>query len=254
MSAVVALLCFSCSALVVNFHPNNIAGGASQLTPLVVITLDDGRMTDYTNAFRIAQKYNIPLTHYIYIKALGCPTYMTWDEVETLYRAGNDIECHSYNHHDLTTLPDDIIRAEYEAVNLAFVSHGLPEPRHTAYPYEWHDTRVRSITSDFRDTGRSATYLGNEILTPNSCDTRWFELQAFGLHNLSVANVKRLIDNAISEDKVVIFFSHIISDSPTPEGLSCIDFEEICQYIESVNIEAVTISELYSRWYSTKVK
>lgn len=72
----------------------------------VVITLDDGWVSGYTDAWPILKKYNFPFTMFIYTDYVrGGPKSggksMTWEQLEEMRDAGIDIECHTTTHSDL---------------------------------------------------------------------------------------------------------------------------------------------------------
>ncbi|MEQ8175072.1 MAG: polysaccharide deacetylase family protein [Syntrophomonadaceae bacterium] len=72
----------------------------------VVITLDDGYRDNYLYAFPILKKYGFTATFYIttdYVAEPGSEgTFMTWDEIKELDKAGMTIGCHTLNHCWLT--------------------------------------------------------------------------------------------------------------------------------------------------------
>lgn len=69
-----------------------------------------------------------------------------------------DFQDHTVDHSILTTLSNDSIVNQLLAMNYIFKAHGLPEPLHLAYPWGDHDGRVVSIVSQYRLSGRTASY------------------------------------------------------------------------------------------------
>ncbi len=67
-----------------------------------IITIDDGWVSGYTNAWPILKKYGYPFTMFIYINYVGTGgKSMSWDQLAELRDAGVDIECHTYSHSNL---------------------------------------------------------------------------------------------------------------------------------------------------------
>jgi len=67
-----------------------------------IITIDDGWVSAYNNAWPILKKFNYPFTLFIYINYIGAGgKSMSWDELAEMRDAGVDIECHTYSHSDL---------------------------------------------------------------------------------------------------------------------------------------------------------
>jgi peptidoglycan/xylan/chitin deacetylase (PgdA/CDA1 family) len=73
----------------------------------VIITLDDGWLTQYTVAWPILKKYGYPFTMFIYTEGLRPGGHfagggmMTWDQLGEMRDAGVDIQAHSATHQDM---------------------------------------------------------------------------------------------------------------------------------------------------------
>ena len=64
-----------------------------------IITIDDGWVSAYNNAWPILKKYNYPFTLFIYINYVGTGgKSMSWDQLAEMRDAGVDIESHTYSH------------------------------------------------------------------------------------------------------------------------------------------------------------
>ncbi len=70
----------------------------------MLITFDDGYADQYQYAFAILQRYGDVATFFVNVGTLGTPRHMSWDEVETMARAGMSIGCHGVTHADLSEL------------------------------------------------------------------------------------------------------------------------------------------------------
>jgi peptidoglycan/xylan/chitin deacetylase (PgdA/CDA1 family) len=70
----------------------------------VLLTFDDGYADQFRYAFPLLQRYGDVATFFINVGAIGKPRHMTWDEVETMARAGMSIGCHGVTHADLSKL------------------------------------------------------------------------------------------------------------------------------------------------------
>ena len=71
---------------------------------VVVITVDDGHASVFTEMLPIVTEYQIPVTLFIYPSAISNASYaMTWAQLERLRRTGLfDIESHTYWHPNFT--------------------------------------------------------------------------------------------------------------------------------------------------------
>jgi peptidoglycan/xylan/chitin deacetylase (PgdA/CDA1 family) len=69
----------------------------------VVITIDDGWRSTYTEVFPEMQKLGFPFTVFIYPRIIGQTSHaLTWKQVKQMADAGVDIESHSLTHPFLT--------------------------------------------------------------------------------------------------------------------------------------------------------
>jgi peptidoglycan/xylan/chitin deacetylase (PgdA/CDA1 family) len=66
----------------------------------VVIVVDDGHKTVYSDMYPLVKKYRIPVTLFIYPSAISNASYaMTWNQIKDLQKSGLfDIQSHTYWH------------------------------------------------------------------------------------------------------------------------------------------------------------
>lgn len=82
----------------------------------IVITADDGREPVYTYMLPLIQKYQFPVTLFVYPSAISHAKYaLTWDQLKTLQKTGLfDIQCHTYWHPNFNQERKRLSAAEYE--------------------------------------------------------------------------------------------------------------------------------------------
>jgi peptidoglycan/xylan/chitin deacetylase (PgdA/CDA1 family) len=69
----------------------------------IVVTIDDGWRSTYTEVFPEMRKRNFPFTVFVYPKIVGQTAYaLTWKQVREMSEAGVDIQSHSFSHPFLT--------------------------------------------------------------------------------------------------------------------------------------------------------
>ncbi|HUP46293.1 MAG TPA: polysaccharide deacetylase family protein [Thermoanaerobaculia bacterium] len=130
-----------------------VAGERESIPPnSVVITIDDGWASAYTQAFPELQKRNFPFTLFIYPRIIGKTSLsLTWDQVREMADAGVDIQSHSLSHPFLTRGRnpefDDLQYAGWLHRELAESKRIIEERTgkpvdFLAYPYGDYDTRV----------------------------------------------------------------------------------------------------------------
>lgn len=75
--------------------------GGRELEPhSVVITVDDGRRSQYTEMFPIIQRFHVPVTLFVYTDAISYePDALTWGEIEEMLKSGLvDVQSHTCSH------------------------------------------------------------------------------------------------------------------------------------------------------------
>ena len=101
----------------------------------VLITIDDGNLDNYTNAFPIMQKYGFTGVLYLVYNYVGTEKYMNTDQVLDMVSAGWEVGSHSMNHFDLKTLSPQQQRTEIvESRKLLEKLLGVPVQTF-AYPF-----------------------------------------------------------------------------------------------------------------------
>lgn len=82
----------------------------------VVITVDDGHRSVYTEMFPLIRKYRIPVTLFLYPSAISNASYaMTWEQLRSIKDSGlADFQSHSFWHPDFRKEMKRLKPAEYE--------------------------------------------------------------------------------------------------------------------------------------------
>ena len=93
----------------------------------VVITVDDGHRSVFTDMLPIVREAGVPVTLFIYPSAISNAKYaMTWEELDTLRKTGLfDIQSHTYWHPNFKTEKRRLSASAYQA----FVTMQLVKPK-----------------------------------------------------------------------------------------------------------------------------
>ena len=137
---------------------HSLNGGSRLPDRAVVITIDDGYRSVYTEAWPVLKQYGYPFTVFVYAKATENKhwNYMTWDQVKEMKAAGVDFQNHGFSHDHLAFKPSEMNMDEYKAwiradlaVSTRILSEELKErPRFFAVPYgEYNETVLDEIRS-----------------------------------------------------------------------------------------------------------
>ena len=81
---------------------------------VIAITMDDGWLGNYTEAFPVLQKYHIPATIFIVYDLVGKQGYFTWEQAKEMYESGLvKIHCHGKSHIDYSVVSKAKLIADY---------------------------------------------------------------------------------------------------------------------------------------------
>ena len=106
---------------------------------LIVLTFDDGNISDYNYTSPLLKKYGFRATFFIASNSfLGSPgkndKRMTWQQIKDLDREGFEIGTHSTTHPRFVGLSQEQTIEELEGVERAFRDNGITRPVSFAFP------------------------------------------------------------------------------------------------------------------------
>jgi poly-beta-1,6-N-acetyl-D-glucosamine N-deacetylase len=111
----------------------------------VVITMDDGYLSEYTRAMPILKQHHYPFCIFVYTQAVGSKNYMNYDQLKQIRTCGGEVGCHTITHPCLLDLPEDKIEKEI-VVSKQILEKNLGRPvRFFAYPFGQYDAKIRAI-------------------------------------------------------------------------------------------------------------
>jgi len=90
--------------------------GPPPLEKSVVIVVDDGHKTVYTDMLPLVKRYRIPVTLFLYPSAISNASYaMTWDQLREIKKTGLfDLQGHTYWHPNFKQEQKKLHTADYE--------------------------------------------------------------------------------------------------------------------------------------------
>jgi peptidoglycan/xylan/chitin deacetylase (PgdA/CDA1 family) len=131
-----------------------------QKTHGVALTFDDGIATVFSAAMPILAERQAPAHVFVITRQVGRDNrwpgqpanampfrLMDWKQLETLQASGFRIEAHTASHPDLRTLSNGEIDAEMKEADGTIEDRLGRRPRYFAYPYGFHDSRVRAVAA-----------------------------------------------------------------------------------------------------------
>ena len=84
------------------------------LEDLVIITFDDGHISNYTHALPILQEYGFPAIFFVAVKNVGSSNWVNWRQLREMADNGMSIQSHTMTHPFLSDLSPQEIRWELQ--------------------------------------------------------------------------------------------------------------------------------------------
>jgi len=127
----------------------DLRGGPVVPARSVVITFDDGWVTQYRDAWPILQHFGFTATFFVFPNPIGRDArFMTWDQLHVLLRAGMTIGSHSRTHPRMTTLTPQSLRDEVGGSRRALESRMGTAVEFFSYPFGEHPPEVEAAVRD----------------------------------------------------------------------------------------------------------
>jgi len=127
----------------------------------VIISFDDDWQSQYVTAVPLLRKYGFTATFFVWVRAVGRPHHMSWDEIRELDAQGMEIGCHTLTHLRLPKLTsDEKLRSEIVAARDLIAAHLGHPVTSFAYPFGQYDERVVQAVRDAGFTSARSTWPG----------------------------------------------------------------------------------------------
>jgi len=109
----------------------------------VVITIDDGFISEYERAVPILRRYRYPFCIFVFTNGVGAKGYMTWDQLRQVEGWGGVVGNHTHTHPRLINLSRHALEREI-ALSQQILQRNLGrKARYLAYPFGQYDNEVR---------------------------------------------------------------------------------------------------------------
>ncbi|HOO37132.1 MAG TPA: polysaccharide deacetylase family protein [Deltaproteobacteria bacterium] len=132
----------------------------------VVITLDDGYLSEYTQAVPILKRHGYPFCIFVFTRSVGAHNFMNWDQLKQIRSFGGEVGSHTHTHpHLVDSSAEEIEREMMTSRQILKEKLGF-EPKWFAYPFGEYDNAIRAqgikagykllLTSDPGSVGENA--------------------------------------------------------------------------------------------------
>lgn len=211
----------------------------------ILIMLDDGWMTQYTQGRTIMERYGIKGSVAVISSAVGEHNYMSIRELSALYKSGWDMANHTDSHPWLNSLSQEKQKKEMVAGRKWLKRYFMTGAENDIiFPGGYFD---------------AATFKAMEqagFSSARSIENYWSIQPTTRMNSVSVASItphykiqdiQDIIESVAEQKSVLILMFHKFDETPDAWGMtySPKDFEAICKMIaENENLQTGTISQL----------
>jgi peptidoglycan/xylan/chitin deacetylase (PgdA/CDA1 family) len=209
---------------------------------VISIVFDDNYDNQFDYAWPSMEQRGLVGTFYIRTGTMESSGYMSYNELQILQAAGNEIASHSITHRDFTSLSDNDIRNECLVSKQTLENYGLLISNF-AYPSGHTNNNVDSIVDNYYRSGRTAYIPPYLINDPSS----QFRLPGFSSEDTpnELESLKNIVDQIYSSNEwaIVLFHNIIPNDYTSQYTTSLENFEEFLDYTMSKNVRILTVDQ-----------
>ena len=219
--------------------------------PCVIIGFDDTSESIYLKAYPLIKAKGMVATAYVISNQIGSASRMTAVQLQVLNAHMWDIANHTKDHASLTTLNES--QQEADIVDCKNVLDGLGLTRaslHVSYPGGNNDANtLLAMAAVNAKTGRTVGGSGYSMYEQGTYFLGFpFKLNASGpINTTTLAAMKTIIDNCVALNISCMLYFHDIVDSNADISTKWLtsQFSDLLDYIESLNLQTLTIDEYY---------
>ena len=128
----------------------------------VVVTFDDGRKDNYTNALPVLEKYRFPVMIFLAANLINNRDgFLTWDDVRIMRKDNVSFGAHTKNHVNLSSIKSDkILWDEIEGSKKMIEQNISAQVYYFSYPFGAFNENVKSVVKKAGFKGACTTNIG----------------------------------------------------------------------------------------------
>ncbi len=206
---------------------------------VVCVFFDDGWKSQMS-AIPVLETYGFRATFAIMTSYQSYPAYLNWSEIQSLSDYGQDIECHSYSHVDLTNLIESDLIQEIVESKAILREHGF-DSELFVYPFGlgWGNETVRDMVSE--------NYLAARCVIQGIYDIQKgdrYAITDFEISNTTTLNEFKSYVDGSRGNIISIIDYHRIGDGSVSTMVTLSQFEGQMAYLNSSGCTVMTLRDV----------
>ena len=213
--------------------------------PVASFSFDDFPMSAWETGGAILRRFDARATYYAAGGFCGRRVdgidYYDEETLREVHAAGHELGCHSFSHEPSPLIGSELLTDDLDR-NGIFLREALGQaagPLSFAYPYGQLDQRTKRLMA--------GSYPSCRGIHPgvNGAHTDLAQLKAIPLERRSwkAAKVERWIETAKAQKGWLVFFSHDVSDDPTPYGCTPAMLEHALAATKAAGFDVLPVSD-----------
>ncbi|MGD6853070.1 MAG: polysaccharide deacetylase family protein [Candidatus Bathyarchaeia archaeon] len=205
---------------------------------VVCLLFDDG-WKSHLEAASVLASYNFTATFPIITSYVGYPAYMSWEDISTLAKQGNDIVSHTQTHLNLSAVDEQTLQSELANSQQVLRSKGYATDV-LVYPYGEGATNwtVRNLVAQYYSVA-STTQSGKCSLS--SFDR--YNVASYGIYRNTTLTEFTSYLNGTQGDTITVLYYHKVSDENLDTAVTMEAFQSQMQYLKDNGFIIRTISQ-----------
>ena len=216
--------------------------------PVASFSFDDFPRSAWTTGGPILARHAAKATYYVAGRFCDLHEdgleYYRRDDLRALYAAGHEVGCHTFSHRHSPKVPSPELRADFDR-NQAFVRETLGDVVMTSFAYPYGDASPRTKALAGR---RFAVSRGiRSGVNGRTLDLGQLKAVPLEIRSWTADAVEREVETARQTGGWIVFFSHDVSDAPSPYGATPAMLEHALDEVKAAGIEILPVKHAYAR-------
>jgi peptidoglycan/xylan/chitin deacetylase (PgdA/CDA1 family) len=218
-------------------------------TPIVSFTFDDVPDTALTAGATILERHGLRGTFYIagglINRREADRTLISPEGCAELLARGHELACHTFAHPNIRHLYGDALARDI-AKNREFLTSIDPSrpPRNFCYPYTAGSFRARPLLAREFRSARG----GLKGINRGRTDRTYLHGMPIEQPEDSVRALHNVVDDIVQNPGWLIFYTHDVSETPSPYGCTPQGFEALVRYVKDAGCTVLTVDAALDRF------
>jgi peptidoglycan/xylan/chitin deacetylase (PgdA/CDA1 family) len=216
--------------------------------PLASFSFDDFPRSAWTTGGPILDRYDAKATYYVAGRFCGVHEdgleYYGAEDLRAVHAAGHELGCHTFSHRHSPQVSSRALGADLDR-NRAFVAEAVGQAEFASFAYPYGDASPRTKLL----AGRRFSLSRGIRAGVNGPRLDLGQLKAVPLEvrSWTAEAVERHVETARQTNGWIVFFSHDVSEAPSPYGATPAMLEHALSQVRAAGIEVLTVKDALAR-------